>query len=86
MSSIQSTLIDCPTRDAVTVMNLRQRDARGHHNVFHLGSVLNSRVRIGVKRLDKDTSTPTCQAGTHESSRIFNAQQSGLDTDASGQQ
>jgi len=84
MSSIQPTLIDCPTRHAVTVVNLRQRDARGHHNVLHPGSVLNSRVRIGVKRLDQDASTSTCQAGTHERSRIFNAQQSRLDTDASG--
>jgi hypothetical protein len=46
--------------------------------------VLNSRVRMGVKRLDKDASTPACQAGTHESSRIFNGQQSSLDTDPSG--
>jgi hypothetical protein len=84
MSSIQPTLIDCPTGYAVTVVNLRQRDARGHHNVFHPGSVPNSRVRIGVKRLDKDPSTPTCQAGTHESSRILNAQQTSLYTDASG--
>jgi hypothetical protein len=43
-------------------------------------------VRIRIKRLDKDASTPACQAGTHESSRIFNAQQSSLDTDASGLQ
>ena len=84
MSSIQSTLIDCPTRYAITVVNLLQRDARGHHDVFHLGSVLNSRVRIGVKRLDKDAATPARQAGTHERSRIFNAQQSSLDTNASG--
>jgi hypothetical protein len=84
MSSIQSTLIDCPPRYAVTVVNLRQRDARGRHNALHPGGVLNSRVRIGVKRLDEDASTPACQAGTHESSRIFNAQQTSLDTDASG--
>jgi hypothetical protein len=66
------------------MVNLRQRDARGYHKVFHLGSVLNSSVRIRIERLDKDASTPACQAGTHESSRIFNAQQSSLDTDASG--
>jgi len=52
-------------------MNLLQRDDRGHHNVFHLGSVLNSSVRISVKRLDKG-------------SCIINAQQSSLDTDAPG--
>src|SRR5215472_16244249 len=34
--SIESTSIDCPTRYAVTVVNLLQRDPRGHHNVFHL--------------------------------------------------
>lgn len=84
MPSIESTSIDCPTRYAVTVVDLLQRDARRHHNVFHFGSVLNSSVRIGVKRFDKDAATPACQAGKHESSRIFNAQQSCLDTDASG--
>jgi len=83
MSFIQSTSIDCPARYAVTMVNLLQRNARGHHNVFHLGCVLNCSARIGVKRLDKDAPAPACQAGTHESSCIFNAQQSSLDTDAS---
>jgi hypothetical protein len=46
----------------------------------------NSSVGIGVKRLDKNAATPACQAGTHESSCIFNAQQSSLDSDASGSQ
>src|SRR5689334_11712285 len=86
MPSIESTSIDCPTRYAVTVVNLLHRDARRHHNVFHLRSVLNSSVRLGVKRLDKDTATPPCQSGTHERSRIFDGQQSSLDTDAPGQQ
>jgi hypothetical protein len=86
MPSIESTSIDCPTRYAVTVVNLLQRDARGHHDVFHPGGVLNSSVRIDVKRLDKDAATPACQAGTHERSRIVNAQQSSLDTNASGKQ
>jgi hypothetical protein len=40
------------------VVDLLQRDARGQHSVFHLGSVLNSSVRIGVKRLDQDATTP----------------------------
>ncbi len=84
MSSIESSSIDCPTRYAVTVVNLLDRDARGHDNVFHFFSVLKSSVRIGVKRLDKDAATPACQAGKHESSRIFNAQQSSLDADAPG--
>jgi|SRR5215469_8043093 hypothetical protein len=84
MASIECASIDRPTRYAVTVVDLLQRDARGHHYVFHLGSVLNSIVRIGVKRLDEDAATPACQAGKHERSRIFNAQQSSLDTDASG--
>jgi hypothetical protein len=66
------------------MVNLRQRDAGRYHDAFHPGSVLNSRVRIGIKRLDKNASTPIRQAGTDESSRIFNAQQSSLDTDASG--
>ena len=86
MSSIQSTPIDCPTRDAVSVVDRLQRDARGHHDVFHPGSVQNRRVRIGVERLDKDVPTPACQGGTHERSRILKAQQSSLDTDAPGQQ
>jgi hypothetical protein len=84
MSSIQSTLIDGPTRYSVTVVNLLERDARGHHDVLHRGSTLNSRVRILVKRLDKDAPTPARQARTHESSRIFNAEQSSLDGNASG--
>jgi len=72
MSSIQSASIDCPSRDAVTVVNLLQGHARGHDDVFHLGSVLNSSTRIGVKRLDKYAPAPARQATTHESSRIFN--------------
>ncbi len=68
------------------MVNLLQRDARGHDNVFHLGSVAHSSVRIGVKRLDEDAATPACQSGKHERSRIFTAQQSSLDTDAAGQQ
>ena len=84
MSSIQSTLIDGPTRYSVTVVNLRERDARGHHDVLHHASMPNSRVRILVKRLDKDAPTPARQARTHERSRIFNAEQSGLDGNASG--
>jgi hypothetical protein len=74
MPSLESTSIHCPTRDIVTVVNLLQRDARGYDNLFHPGSVLNSSVGIGVKRLDKDAATPGCQAGTHERSRIFSAQ------------
>jgi len=86
MPSGECTSIDCPTRYAVPVVNLLQRDARGRHDVFHLGSVPHSSVGSGVKRLDKDAATPARQSGTHESSRIFNAQQSSLDTDASGYQ
>ena len=86
MSSLESTSIDCPTRHAITVVNLLQRDTRGRHDVFHLAGVLNSRVRIGVKRLDKDAATSACQAGTHEGSRTFKVQQSSLDTDASREQ
>ena len=86
MSSLEPTSIDCPTRYAITVVNLLQRDARGRNDVFHLGRVLNSRVRIGVKRLDKDAATPACQSGAYERSRIIAAQQSRLDPDASGQQ
>ena len=84
MSPVQPALIDCPTRDALTVVHLLQRDARGRHDVFHPGSVPNSRVRIGVKRLDEDAPTPVCQPGTNERSRIFKAQQSSLDADAPG--
>jgi hypothetical protein len=86
MSSVEPTPIDCPTRDAVTVVNLLQSDARGYHDVFHLRSVLNSSVGIGVKRLDEDAPTSACQAGMHERSRVFSAQQPGLDTYASGEQ
>jgi len=86
MSSLESTSIDCPTRYAISVVNLLQRDTRRRNDVFHPGRVLNSRVRIGVKRLDKDAATPACQSGTHERLRIFARQQSRLDTDAPGQQ
>jgi hypothetical protein len=34
------------------VVNLLERDARGHHHLFCLGSVLNHSARIVVKRLD----------------------------------
>ena len=86
MSSLEPTSIDCPTCYPITVVNLLQRDALGRNDIFHPGRVLNSRVRIGVKRLDKDAATAACQAGTHEGSRTFNAQQSSLDTDASREQ
>ena len=49
---IEAASIDCPTRWAIPVVNLLQRDARGHDNVFHLGSVVHSSVRIGVEWLD----------------------------------
>ena len=86
MSSIQSTLIDGPTGYAVTVVDLLEGDARGHHDVFHLGRLLNSRLRILIQRFDKDAPTSVRQARTHESSRVFSAQQSSLDANASGQQ
>jgi len=84
MASIESTSIDRPTRDAVTVVNLLEGDACGHHNLFHCGSVMNSGGRIGVKRFDKNAATPARQSGNREGPRIMNAQQSSLDTDASG--
>jgi hypothetical protein len=68
------------------MVNLLQRDARGHENVFHLGRVAQSSVRIGIERLDKNAATPARHSGTHERSRIVTAQQSRLDTNASGQQ
>jgi hypothetical protein len=83
MSAIECTVIDCPTRYSVTMVNLLQRNARGHHNIFHPVSVLNSSLRIGVKRLDKHAATSVCQSRKHESSGIVNAQQSGFDTNTS---
>jgi len=73
MPSFECTPIDGPTRYAVTVVNLLERDARGHHNVLHLGGMLHSSVSILVQWLDQDAAAPAGQAGTHESSRIFNA-------------
>jgi len=84
MPSIESTSINRPTRYAVAVVNLLQGDARGRHNLFHRGSVLNSSFRIGVQRLDQNAPAPAYQSGAHESSRIINDQQSRLDTDAPG--
>src|SRR5690242_12244498 len=78
MSSLERASIDGPARDAITMVDLLQRDTRGCNNVFHPGGVLNSNVGIGVERLDKDAAAAACQAGTHEGSRIFNAQQSSL--------
>jgi hypothetical protein len=46
--------------------------------------VLYSGVRINIKRLDEHAATSTCQPGNYESARIISAQQSSLDTDASG--
>jgi hypothetical protein len=68
------------------VVNLLQCDARVYHNFFHPGSVLDGSVRIGVKRLDKETATPARQSGQHECARIVNGQQPSLDANASGQQ
>jgi len=84
--SIECTLIDGPTRDSIPVVNLRERDPRGHHNLFHPGSVLKGNVRIGVQRLDQDATAPVRQSGMHEGARVFNAQQSSLDINAPGQQ
>jgi hypothetical protein len=86
MPSIQSASIHRPTRYAVAVVNLFQADSRGDHNVFHLGSVLNGNVGVGVERLDQDASASTGESGPHKSARILTAQQSSLDTDASRQQ
>jgi len=86
MASIERTSIDCPTRQAIPVVNLLQCYARGHDNVFHLGRVVHGDVRVGIERLDEDAATPTSQSGTHERSRIVTGQQSRLDTDASRQQ
>lgn len=45
MASLQRTLIDGPTRDSITVVNLLERDARGRHDVLHRGSMLNGGAR-----------------------------------------
>ncbi len=86
MASIQSALIDCPTRQAVPVMDLFQGDARGQDYFFHPGRVLESRFAIAIQRLDENAPASLCQARTHESPRIVGAQQPGLDSDPSGQQ
>jgi len=85
MASLQPTPIDCPARHAVSVVNLWQGDARGHHIIFHACSVTDSRPGVGVKRLDKDAATPVRQSRTHEGARIGERQQSSLNTDAAGQ-
>ena len=86
VTSVEGASIDCPAWEAIPVVNLLQRDARGHDNVFHLGRVTHRNVSIGIERLDEDAATPAGQSGTHERSRIVSAQQSRLDTNASGQQ
>lgn len=58
MPSIESASIDCPTRQAVTVVNLFQPDTGGHHDIFHLAGVLNSNIGVGVERLDEYAATP----------------------------
>ncbi len=84
MPSPECTAIDRPTRDAVPVVDLLERDAGGHDDVFHLRRVLKSSVRTRVKRLDEHATAAVCQAGTYERSRIVNAQQSSLDTNTAG--
>ena len=86
MPSIEGASIDCPTRWTITVVNLLERDARRHDNVFHLGSVVYSNVGIGVERLDKNATTPVCQSGKNERPRLFTAKQSRLYSHTSGQQ
>jgi len=69
--SFEATSIDRPTRRAITVVNLLERDARGDNNVFHPSSVAQGIVKISIKRLDQDPPTPGGQPGTHERSRVF---------------
>lgn len=86
MPSIKRTSIDRPARHSITVMNLLQRDARSHHNLFHHSSSLNCHAGIGVKRLNQNAATPALQSGPHESSCIPHAQQSSLNRDAASKQ
>ena len=78
MAPLECALIDFPARHAVTVMNLLKLDARAHHDVLHSGGMLNGNIQILVKRLNQDATTPVCQSGTHESSRVLSGQQSSL--------
>jgi hypothetical protein len=48
--------------------------------------MLNSCILFLVERLDQHPPAPARQAGTHERSRIVDAQQSSLDTDPSRKQ
>jgi hypothetical protein len=66
------------------VVNLFNADARGHHDIFHSGSVLDSHRGIEIKRLDKDATAPLRQSRTHEGARIVSRQQTSLEAGASG--
>lgn len=84
MPSLERPSIHCPARNALPVMNLLQPDSCGYYYAFHLGSVLESNLRIGIKWFNQHATTPVRQSGTHESARVIDAQQSSFDTDAAG--
>jgi len=82
--SIEPPSIDCPTRYAVSVVNLLQGDARGQHDIFHASRVLNSNLGIEVKRFDQDPAAPGYQSRTYKCARIITRQQSSFDIDTPG--
>jgi len=84
--SFEGALIDFPARHAVTVVNLLKLDACAHHNVLHIGGMLNSSIVIFVQRLNQDAVTALCQSRTHEAFRVLSGQQSSLYTHSSRQQ
>ncbi len=86
VASFKSPPIDGPTGNAVAVVYLLQGDSRRKHNVFHGFRVENRCAGVGVERLDQDAATPWRQSGTDEGMRVVNAEESGFDTDASGQE
>ena len=58
MPSIESTSIDCPTRYAVTVVNLLQRYPCVRKHVLHAGRMLDRLVGVRIERLDQDADAP----------------------------
>src|SRR6476469_7651763 len=68
MPFFEPASIHIPTRWAISVVNLLQRDACGRDDVLHLRSVVQRGVYICVERLDEDAPTSTSQSGADERS------------------
>jgi len=72
-----------PRGDAITVVNLVQRDPSIGQHLLHCGRVSYGRAGVCIQGLDQDAHTPGRDSGPHKLMRVIEAQQSGLDPNSS---